>query len=76
MTTQKKTIGIYIIASAIIWGAALIGCSLKLKGTGCFDEISVILSGAAGIHLIAIWGPLAGQLKNRTKNSNQRTGAD
>ena len=41
MTTQKKTIGIYIIASAIIWGAALIGCSLKLKGTGCFDEIWV-----------------------------------
>ncbi len=64
MKNQKMTIGIGIcmIASALIWGATIIGCSLKLKGTGCYEDISSILSGAAGIHLIMIWGPLAGQL--------------
>jgi len=40
MDKKKQTIGIFIIASAIIWGAVIIGCSLKLKGTGCYDEIS------------------------------------
>jgi len=67
MKKETKTIGAYIIASAIIWGAVIILCSLKLKGTGCFDEISYILSGGAGIHLILIWGPLAAQLKKMKK---------
>ncbi|MBC8555016.1 MAG: hypothetical protein ISR95_04820 [Candidatus Marinimicrobia bacterium] len=68
MKNLKLTIGIYIIASALIWGAAMIACSLKFKGTGCYDEISSILGGAAGFHLIAIWGPLAAsQLKRLTK---------
>jgi len=59
MNKFKKSLGIFIIGSAIIWGAVLIGCSLKLKGTGCYDQISHILSIGAGIHLILIWGPLA-----------------
>ncbi len=59
MNTLKKSLGIFIIASAIIWGAVLIVCSLKLKGTGCYDQISTILSLGAGLHLILIWGPLA-----------------
>ncbi|MCP4581309.1 MAG: hypothetical protein GY839_06800 [candidate division Zixibacteria bacterium] len=63
MAQKKKIIGVYIIASAIIWGAAMIGCSLMLKGTECFSKIATILGTAAGIHLIFIWGPLAAQLK-------------
>lgn len=47
-------IAIYIRASAIIWGAVIIGCALKLKGTPCFGEISLILSGGATFHLLFI----------------------
>ena len=67
MKKETKTIGAYIIASAIIWGITIIGCSLKLKGTDCFSEINAILGGGAGIHLILIWGPLAAQLKKMKK---------
>ena len=61
MDMKKGILGYYIIGSAILWGLAIIGCALKLKGTGGFQEISVILSTAAGIHLIFIWGPLSAQ---------------
>jgi len=64
MKKETKTIGAYIIGSAIIWGATIILCSLKLKGTDCFSEIT---GGGAGIHLILIWGPLAAQLKKMKK---------
>jgi len=63
MDKKTKTIGMYIIASAIIWGVVIVGCAFKLKGTECFSEITTILSAGAGIHLIFIWGPLAAQLK-------------
>ena len=59
MDKKKKSIGPFIIASAIIWGVVIIGCSLKLKGTNCFDEITYILSAGAVFHLLFIWGPLA-----------------
>ncbi len=62
---KKGLIGYFIIGSAIIWGAVLIGCALKLKGTSCYDEIYLILSGGAGIHLIFIWGPIVSQLKKK-----------
>ncbi|MBT7900405.1 MAG: hypothetical protein HN601_05590 [Candidatus Marinimicrobia bacterium] len=59
MEKKKMSIGVYIIASAIIWGAVIIGCSLQLKNTGCFAEITYILSTASVIHLLFIWGPVA-----------------
>jgi len=64
MATKKTSIGFFIIASAIIWGAVILGCSLKLKGTGSFSEISYILGMGAVFHLLFIWGPLAARLKN------------
>jgi len=67
MDKMNKSIGLYILASAIIWGAVMIGCSLKLKGTACFDEITVILSTGAAFHLLFIWGPLAAQFKKLKK---------
>ncbi|MCP4569452.1 MAG: hypothetical protein GY841_17895 [FCB group bacterium] len=67
MDKKRKTVGVYIIGSAIIWGAVLLGCSFKLKGTECYQEISYILSAGAGIHLLFIWGPLAAQLKKLYK---------
>ena len=51
---KKSKIGYFIIASAIVWGAVIIGCSLKLKGTPYYDEISPILIGGAIFHLIFI----------------------
>lgn len=36
-----------LIANAIIWGAVMIGCSVRLKGTGAFSEIQTILAGGA-----------------------------
>lgn len=62
---KKKSIGIYIITSAIIWGAVIIGSSLKLKGTGCYDDISLILVGGFIFHLLFVWAPLTVQFKQR-----------
>lgn len=61
--TEKKLIGYYIIASAVIWGVVIIGCASGLKGTTCYDKISPILIGGAVAHLIFVWGPLANQFR-------------
>lgn len=68
MKSKVLILGAYILGSAIIWGVTIIGCSLRLKGTDCYSEISTILSGGAGIHLILIWVPLAAQLKKFKQN--------
>lgn len=68
---KKGKIASSIIASSIVWGAVIVGCALKLKGTQYYAEISPILIGGAGVHLLFIWGPLAGVLKK--KEDNQET---
>ena len=57
-----------MISSAIIWGAVMVGCALKLKGTQYYAAISPILIGGAGIHLLFIWGPLERMLKKKEEN--------
>ncbi len=52
---NKKSFGTLIIVSAIIWGAVIIGCSLKLKGTGYYDDISNILYAGVITHLLLVW---------------------
>lgn len=64
---KKISIGYYIIASAIIWGAVMIGCSWKLKGTECYQSINFILYGGVITHLILIWGPLGAQFGKKKK---------
>lgn len=59
MKNKFLTIGILIIFSALIWGLVMIGCSLALRGTGCYDKIQNILVGGTMAHLILIWGPLS-----------------
>lgn len=71
MVKKKASIGFFIIASALIWAAVIIGCSLKLKGTDCFDEILYILSAGTTIHLILIWGPLAVMFKKIKEGKNE-----
>jgi hypothetical protein len=74
MEKKFKTIGAFVIASAIIWGAVIIGCSFALKGTGCYDSIQNILIGGVISHIILIWGPLALLFKkikeNKPEDSN------
>jgi hypothetical protein len=59
MDKKFKTIGAFIIASAIIWGAVIAGSSYALKGTECYDKIQTILVAGVISHLILIWGPVA-----------------
>ena len=70
---KKSKIGYFIIASAIVWGAVILGCSFKLRGTSCYDEISLILTGGAGFHLLFIWGPLVSQFR---KNKEEKLEID
>ena len=60
---KKKSIGAFIIASAVVWGMVIFGCALKLKGTSMYEEISLILYGGVIFHILFIWGPLALQFR-------------
>ena len=60
---NKSKIGYFVIASAIVWGAVIIGCSLALKGTECYGEIQNILVGGVLVHLVLIWGPLVAKAR-------------
>ena len=60
---KKSKIGFAIIASAIVWGAVIISCSLALKGTECYSEIQNILVAGVIVHLLFIWGPLVAQTR-------------
>ena len=64
---EKQILGPYIIGSAIIWGVSLIGASLMMRGFEDKAQVLSMLSAAAGIHLILIWGPLAVALKKLRK---------
>lgn len=61
---KKKALTYYIIGSAIIWAATIIGCAFILKGS--FRQISVLLNSAAAIQLI-LWSGLATHLKKTDK---------
>jgi hypothetical protein len=65
----KGKIGYFIIASAIVWGAVIIGCAMVLKGTPYKEDVTYILYAGTVIHLIFIWGTLATQLKELKKNT-------
>ena len=61
-----KSIRAFIIASAVIGGAVILGCSAVLKRTECYGKIQNILVGGVLSHIILIWGPLAVML-NKAK---------
>lgn len=56
---KKSSVGVFIIASALIWGGVILGSALALKGTECYEKIQNILVGGVITHLILIWGPVA-----------------
>lgn len=71
MNKELKSIRAFTIASAIIWAAIIMGCSLTLKETGCYDEIQYILAGGVITHLLFIWGPLFAIFKKYKTNSSE-----
>ena len=73
MERKFFSIGAYIIASAFIWGAVIVGCSYALRDTPCYDKIQNILAGGFVVHLILVWGPLALFL-NKTKANQPKDG--
>ena len=58
MNNRIKTTGAFIIASAIIWGAVIVGSSYALRDTGCYAKIQNILAGGVLSHIILIWAPM------------------
>lgn len=65
-----KNIGFFIIGSAIIFGAIILGCSTALSGTECYDKIQNYLVIGFIAHLLFIWGPLAAAAK-KEKNTKK-----
>jgi roadblock/LC7 domain-containing protein len=70
MDKKAKTIAVFIIASAIIWAAVIIGCAAALSGTGCYDKIRMVLSGGVLAHILLIWGPVVLLLKKKKENNS------
>lgn len=46
---MKKAL--FPILNALVWGGVIIGCSLRLKGTGAYQEIQNILAAGAACSL-------------------------
>ena len=67
---KKQILGPYIIGSAVIWGATIIGASLMMKGLEAKTEVLSLLGTGAGLHLILIWGPLAAALTKLRKQQD------
>ena len=61
---KNSTYAISIITSAIVWGLVIVGCSLSLKGTDCYEDISVILFGGAASHLFVVFPLLINRFKS------------
>jgi hypothetical protein len=60
---MKNKLGYFILGSAIIWAAIILGCAFALKGMPEKNNVIQILSGGFIAHLLFIWGPMAGVLK-------------
>ena len=69
MKRKKNSIyAITIIASAIVWGLVIVACSASLKGTACYEQISLILFGGAASHLIVVYPLLIKRIKSSKEN--------
>ena len=64
---MKDKIGYFIIGSAIIWAAIILGCAFALKGVPEKQNVIQILSVGFIAHLLFIWGPIAAILKKISK---------
>ena len=69
---KKNFLREYVIGSAIIWAATILGCALILKET--FSQISLLVSSAATIHLTVICGSLAAKYKKQGEEDKAEIG--
>ncbi len=60
---KGKSVGYFIIASAIIWGAVIIGAAIIMRDSPVKHSMNMLLSGGAASHLLFIWGPLGAMFK-------------
>jgi len=65
---KKSKVGYLIIASAIIWGAVMIGTALVLKGTPYKEEVNRIILYGVIFHFLFIWTPLGMLFKNKKQD--------
>jgi hypothetical protein len=68
--SKQMSVGAIILASAIIWGAVIVGCAFALKGTECYQNIQLILFGGIATHLILIWTPMGLLVKKLKEGKN------
>lgn len=68
---KKSKVSYFIIGSAIIWGAVMLGCAYALKGTECYPKIQIILFFGVISHLLFIWGPLSSANKKEEKTDTK-----
>ena len=71
MDQKFLTLGAYIIASAIIWGAVIVGCSYPLRDTACYEQIQNITAGGVVAHIILVWGPIGMYLRKFMANQSK-----
>jgi len=67
---KKISIGYFIIASAIVWGVAIIACAMVLGGTPYKEDVIQILSAGTLFHLLFIWGPLAARVSRFSRGED------
>ena len=68
---KKSKIAYFILASAIVWAAVIIGCSLVLKSTPYKPDVTNILIGGAAFHLLFIWGPLGNLFRKKNEETKE-----
>ncbi|MBA7534159.1 hypothetical protein ES705_26405 [subsurface metagenome] len=68
---KKSKTGYFIVASAIVWGAVLIGCGLVLKGTPYNEKVSFIIMAGIVIHLLVLWIPFGNQLRIKNDTTSK-----
>jgi len=66
MEKQPFSIGWYIIASAILWGLAILACALILKSD--YMKVQLILGGGGMVKKKVIWMTLEAKIKKEHKD--------
>lgn len=68
---RQRILGPYILGSALIWGATILGTALLPGDAKTKAMILSVISGGAGSHLILIWGPLAAAFKKLREHGGE-----
>jgi len=66
---KRNIFATIIMASAVIWAVVIIGCSVKLKGTSCYEEINLILIGGVLSHIFLFGALIKPLLLNKDKEA-------